>query len=63
MANQFKVGDVVIVKSEPRIRMTVESVDGDIVTCVWFDKTNQKRGSFGSGTLQIWVNPAGIYRL
>ena len=33
--------------------MTVESIDGDEVFCVWFEKTKAHRGSFASGVLVV----------
>ena len=51
MAQQFKVGDVVRLKSGG-VRMTVELIDGDAVLCVWFDKNDLKRGGFPSETLE-----------
>lgn len=62
MAN-FKPGDVVNLKSDIKIKMTVESVETHLITCVWFDKTNQKRGSFTHETIQHYVNQAGTFKL
>lgn len=50
---QFKVGDVVELKSRGP-KMTVEEVKtGDKVLCVWFDGSTEKRGVFPADTLQV----------
>lgn len=36
MEEQIKAGDVVVLKGGDDIKMTVESIDDDEVTCVWF---------------------------
>jgi len=52
MANdEFKVGDVVKLKSGG-LKMTIESIDGNVVNCQWFDKDNAlKYGYFNMDTL------------
>ncbi len=50
---QYKTGDVVKKKDESTL-MTVESVKGDWVTCVWFPK--DEHGEYTSG-LQTAVIP------
>ena len=51
----FKVGDVVILKSGSP-PMTVTAVEGDQVTCVWFEhvgtKNQKKSGTFPATTLK-----------
>lgn len=50
MSNTFNVGDVVQLKSGGPV-MTVSEVDGTNIWCIWFDKTDQKGGSFHPATL------------
>lgn len=50
MADSFNVGDVVQLKSGGPL-MTVTEVEDTTVWCVWFDKTEQKGGSFIAATL------------
>jgi uncharacterized protein YodC (DUF2158 family) len=50
MADSFKVGDVVQLKSGGPM-MTVEEVEERTVFCIWFDKTERKAGRFNPATL------------
>ena len=52
MAEQFKTGDVVILKSGGP-SMTVEQVSEDSVLCAWFDKYEKKNGSFPPDALTL----------
>jgi len=54
-----KVGDVVRLKSGGPA-MTVDFIDGEQVTCVWFEKTKEKRATFSKGSLEP-SQPTGIY--
>lgn len=47
----MKIGDVVQLQAGG-VRMTVESMSGDSVTCVWFDHVEPKRASFKKATLK-----------
>jgi uncharacterized protein YodC (DUF2158 family) len=48
----FQIGDVVELKSGSP-NMTVEDAgEGDTVSCVWFDKSEAKRGYFPASTLK-----------
>lgn len=51
MAETFVVGDVVQLKSGGA-SMTVEKVDGDVISCVWFEGKKAQKETFGSGTLE-----------
>jgi len=48
---QFKVGDVVQLKSGGS-KMTVDAVS-DRIWCMWFDGTTQKNGNFPPGALKL----------
>ncbi len=50
MADSFKIGDVVQLKSGGPF-MTVSAVEDDSLYCIWFDKTEQKQGRFKPATL------------
>ncbi len=50
MSGVFKVGDVVRLKSGGS-RMTIEKVDGDYVSCVWFEGAKMERATFLYDTL------------
>jgi uncharacterized protein YodC (DUF2158 family) len=55
-------GDVVRLKSGGP-PMTVVEVDGDWVTCMWFDdKNKQQTDSFQRVTLQKWVEPGSAFK-
>jgi uncharacterized protein YodC (DUF2158 family) len=48
----FQLGEVVQLKSGGP-RMTVDSIDGDgVVNCIWFEKNEQKFGSFKPHSLE-----------
>lgn len=53
---QFKVGDVVQLKSGGP-RMTVSEVDSDGVTCSWFAGTDNKIGHFPADALEAYTRP------
>lgn len=57
MTMTYKTGDVVVKRGED-VPMTVESVKGDWVTCVWFPKDAE--GNY-TGGLQTTVQP--VYAL
>lgn len=50
---RLAVGEVVQLKSGGP-RMTVESIIGDEVTCVWFAEMKQTHGTFPAATLVRW---------
>ena len=47
----FKVGDTVQLKSAGEI-MTIEEIDDDSATCIWFDNKKVERHTFLLITLQ-----------
>lgn len=49
-----KVGSVVVLKSGGP-PMTVESMQGDVCTCIWFLVTIIRREKFNAGSLQVVV--------
>jgi uncharacterized protein YodC (DUF2158 family) len=51
MANLFEVGDVVILKSGGEL-MTVESVDGSNIGCVWSQGKKVERDTFIAPTIK-----------
>lgn len=51
MAEEFVVGDVVQLKSGGE-SMTIEEIDRDEISCVWFEGKNVKRDSFAAATLK-----------
>lgn len=51
MNERFELGDVVTLKSGGQ-RMTVEEVDGDDISCVWFDGATKKIDQFTPITLK-----------
>ncbi|MBC7985190.1 MAG: DUF2158 domain-containing protein [Sphingomonadaceae bacterium] len=55
---EFEPGDVVKIKSGGE-KMTVESVDGSLVDCVWFDNKQVMRGTFDSIVLKKY-EPGGL---
>jgi uncharacterized protein YodC (DUF2158 family) len=59
---QWKVGDVVQLKSEGPL-MTVESISDKGLMCVWFPHHEQdaKRGVFGPDTVKAYVEPRGAF--
>jgi len=54
MGETFQVGDVVQLKSGG-VRMTVEEIDGNDVTCVWFEGKKAERNIFAAGVLQKYT--------
>lgn len=50
MSNNFKVGDVVQLNSGGSA-MTVEEIEGNYVSCVWFEKQKVERATFPAATL------------
>ena len=58
MSETFNVGDTVQLKSGGPY-MTIETITGDEVTCVWFEKTKRNSASFTSATL-VKSSPAGV---
>jgi uncharacterized protein YodC (DUF2158 family) len=48
--DNFVVGDVVQPKSGGP-KMTVEKIDGESITCFWFDGSKKSEGTFLSATL------------
>lgn len=44
METQFKEGDIVVLKSGSDL-MTVQSVGGDLIECVWFDQQGKLQSS------------------
>ena len=56
---EFKVGDVVQLKSGGP-RMAVDRVEADgIVHCSWFDKAERKTDAFNSATLKVVPDRSG----
>jgi len=53
----FKVGDVVQLKSGG-VRMTVERIDGEDISCVWFEGKRVERNAFPVGALQKYTPQA-----
>jgi uncharacterized protein YodC (DUF2158 family) len=47
----FIVGTTVRLRSGGP-RMTIQAIDGDAVTCVWFDKATLRRAEFATGMLE-----------
>jgi uncharacterized protein YodC (DUF2158 family) len=50
MANEFKVGDVVRLKSDSP-KMTVSTIEGDKCWCIWFDGMRKVQDDFKAETL------------
>lgn len=50
MENEFKVGDIVQLRSGGT-RMTIEQIDGTLVVCTWSDGQTLGRSTFIAGTL------------
>jgi len=48
----FKIGDTVQLKSGGSI-MTIEEIDDDLATCIWFDNKKVERHTFLLITLTI----------
>lgn len=53
MANQFKVGDVVQLKSGGPKMTVSESYNDGTLGCVWFLGSDQKAGTFPSDALEL----------
>ncbi|WP_353176170.1 DUF2158 domain-containing protein [Salinisphaera sp. T5B8] len=51
MSESFKAGDVVQLKSGG-VPMTVEEVEGENISCVWFEGKKSHRQTFVSATLK-----------
>ncbi|MFO8027350.1 MAG: DUF2158 domain-containing protein [Opitutales bacterium] len=57
MSKQFKVGDVVELKSGS-VKMTIEEITDDLgVSCVWYDGTQPQRDAFPESTLMKADSP------
>ena len=57
MSSEFKIGDEVYLKSGGE-RMTVEEVDGESISYVWFDRSKAPtRDTFPAGTLRKAPTP------
>ena len=55
---QWKEGDVVMLKSGGPL-MTVTSIaSGGAVHCTWFDGTKKMNGSFPAGTIERYQEPS-----
>jgi uncharacterized protein YodC (DUF2158 family) len=50
LSMDFAIGDVAVLKSGGP-KMTVEYVDGTDISCVWFEKTRQEKGTLPAATL------------
>lgn len=65
MANKYKKGDVVVIKSGGP-PMTVDSVPGeqayrkkdDEYLCIWFKGASKENGSFADHLLKVFTPPA-----
>ena len=57
MEDTFQVGDVVKLKSGGEA-MTIEEIDGEDVTCVWFESKRVQRATFAVATLIKYVRPS-----
>lgn len=55
MSEPFKVGEVVRLKSGGSF-MTIEKIEGDDVSCVWFEGARVERATFLYDTLKIVTN-------
>jgi uncharacterized protein YodC (DUF2158 family) len=55
MSHQFQSGDVVILNSDPRIKMTVNFIYDDSlsINCVWFWEGDLKQADFYATTLKL----------
>lgn len=52
----FKPGDIVLLKSGSP-KMTVNSVNGNTITCVWFVGTTCNKQAFNADALEPYVAP------
>lgn len=55
----FKPGDIVKLKSGSP-KMTVDSVYGNTITCVWFDNTVCKKQDINADALEPYVKPKSL---
>lgn len=56
----FAIGDVVFLKSGGE-KMTIEEIDGNDASCVWFNKDKKiDRGSFPQATLKKAATPEEV---
>lgn len=62
MVDTFTVGDVVQLKSGG-VSMTVEKVDGDEISCVWFEGKKVQKSTFASGALKKYEPPSAIFEI
>jgi uncharacterized protein YodC (DUF2158 family) len=62
MAEILEVGDVVQLKSGGEV-MTVEKVEGDDVSCVWFEGKRAQRETFAAGTLKKYIRRSASMKL
>ena len=54
MSETAKQGDIVVLKSQPSIPMTVNDLKGDVATCVWLNKSGKReQGVFHISTLVV----------
>ncbi len=53
MANQFKAGDVVQLKSGGP-KMTVDKVDGEKIWCTWFANDQPQRSPFPAEAIDLF---------
>jgi uncharacterized protein YodC (DUF2158 family) len=51
MADEFKVGDTVRLKSGGPI-MTIQDIGEGLASCIWFERTKREGGSFVIATLE-----------
>lgn len=61
----LKVGDVVTLKSNPSIRMTIQAFIGESANCVWIDNNKKHEDNFLIVTLSKYIpksNTASITR-
>jgi uncharacterized protein YodC (DUF2158 family) len=57
MEDTFVVGDVVQLKSGGEA-MTIEEIDDDDISCVWFEGKRVERATFVAATLKKYVRPS-----
>ena len=60
MSETFAVGDVVRLNSGGE-SMTIEEVNGDDISCVWFEGKKLQRQTFGAGTIRKYLRPSASY--
>jgi uncharacterized protein YodC (DUF2158 family) len=54
MSNAFQVGDVVTLKSGG-VRMTVEKIEEDGVSCIWQEANKTQRETFAAAVLEKYT--------